>query len=76
MSKDISNQTVFILAVLAILISILGVATIFFETSNYLSGESPKESTSSGVIRLDIKAPPEADSSSGSVKLDIVDSTS
>ena len=71
MSKDISNQTVIVLAVLAILVSILGVATIFFETSKVNTTPDIQGTTqSSGTIRLEI-AQPSKEVTSGSISLNI-----
>ncbi|MCC7574449.1 hypothetical protein KO361_02565 [Candidatus Woesearchaeota archaeon] len=75
MSNDLSNETVFILAVLAILISILGATTVFFETSNFRAQEDvPQVSYTSGSISLDIKDYSKKDSSSqGQISLDIAE---
>lgn len=75
MSKDLSNETVFILAVLAILISILGAATVFYELGNIqtLDGGAQTVSSSSGRISLEIvDSTPKESSSQGQISLDVV----
>jgi hypothetical protein len=75
MNKDLSNETVFILAVLAILISVLGAATVFYETGNVQAFDAGAQSvsSSSGSITLEIVDPADRESSSlGSISLDVV----
>lgn len=75
MSKDVSNQTIMVLAILTILISILGVATIFFETSKVSTTDAEDATVTSGSIRLEIAQPQET-TSSGSLKLEIANANS
>ena len=74
MKKDISNETVFVLAILAILISILSVATVFFETTK-IGTEQIEESSSKGTIKLEIRGEPRETNSQGMVSLNIADNT-
>ncbi len=77
MVKDISNQTVFVLAILAIVISTLSVATIYYETSalEFRSGVEGNDS-GSGSISVSIKEEPEPATTEGQISLGIVDNES
>ena len=72
MMKDVSNQTVFVLAILAILISVLSVATIFFETSD-VELRSSQGDSSFGRISVSIKEDAGEDVSEGRISVEIVD---
>jgi hypothetical protein len=74
MKKDISNETVFVLAILAILISILSVATVFFEVTG-IGSEQAEDSSSKGTIKLEIKGEPKETNSQGMVSLNIANNT-
>ncbi|MFP4567792.1 MAG: hypothetical protein ACLFN8_02510 [Candidatus Woesearchaeota archaeon] len=73
MKKDISNETVFILAILTILISLLGVATMFFETSTMTqtTNDAPQIDSTTGTIKLEIQDGPQITSSAGQIQLEI-----
>ncbi len=70
MEKDISNETVAILAVLTILISILSVSTIVMQTSNTESDEPTIDSTT-GIIKLELNEIPQESNSQGQINLQI-----
>lgn len=73
-NKDLSNETVFILAVLAILISILGSATVFYGTANFQDHDDGAQTfSSSGKISLKlVNSEPQESSSLGQISLDVV----
>ena len=74
MAKDISNQTVFVLAILAILVSVLSMATIFFETSDVRIGGAETD-TSTAQIKLLIADEPVVSTSDASITLAINDAS-
>jgi hypothetical protein len=71
MSKDVSNETVFVLAILAILVSVLSVATIFFEASEVQPVPGSETSSSTGMVKISIVGEPQTYSSEGSVILNV-----
>ena len=72
MGKDVSNETVLVLAILAILVALLSVATVFFETSG-VAFEGAQEDSSRGRVMLAIAGEPVVDTSQGVVSLTISD---
>lgn len=70
MKKDISNQTLMVLAILTILISLLSVSTIFMETSNTQTNTQSEDSTT-GTIKLDLKEIPQESNTQGQINLQI-----
>ena len=76
MKKDVSNQTVLILAILAILISVLSVATIHYEASKISTDVVYEDGEAMGTISLEIASEPQKDASSGSISLDIANNES
>ena len=75
MTQDVSNQTVMILAILTIIISVLGAATVIFETNNYRQSTKDSvaetESKTTGTISLSIAQEPEKHSTQGSIQLNV-----
>ncbi len=70
--KDVSKQTVVVLAILTIIISLLGVATIFYETSKVETVTIKGEETATGRITLKIgEQKPTESTTEGSINLDI-----
>lgn len=74
MTQDVSNQTVFILAILTIIISILGAATVIYETANYKETTQNTESRTTGTIKLSIAEEPTKHSTQGSIQLNVKNS--
>lgn len=70
MEKDISNQTVMVLAILTILVSLLSVSTIFMETADTQTNTQSEDSTT-GTIKLDLKETPQESNSQGQINLQI-----
>ena len=73
MVRDVSNQTVFVLAVLAICISVLSVATILFETSDFVDVGGNQQYSSSGTISVSIKESPEEVISEGVIRIALIE---
>lgn len=71
MRQDVSNQTVTILAILTIIISVLGAATVIYETSNYKEATQPTESKTTGTIRISIAEEPAKHSTQGTIQLNV-----
>ncbi len=73
MSKDISKQTVVVLAILAILVSILGTFTVLNEVSNmHVIEYTPEDTPSqSGFVKIAIKGEPQVSASTGQVTMQI-----
>ena len=75
MTQDVSNQTVMILAILTIIISVLGAATVIFETNNYRQATKDTveetESKTTGTISLSIAQEPTKHSTQGSIQLNV-----
>ncbi len=73
MGKDISKQTVVVLAVLTILISLLGTFTVLREVSSMGSATELPEGTpvQGGELRIAVKGEPMTSSSAGQISLNV-----
>ncbi len=72
MSKDLSKQTVVVLAVLTILISLLGTFTVLREVGSLdLRAEIRDEPSQAGELRIGVRGEPQTSSSAGHVSLEV-----
>ena len=75
MKKDVSNETVVVLAILTIIISLVGVATVFYETAQTKSVSPQQEASASGTVSLRIAEEPPVHSSESTISIKIRDET-
>ena len=68
MAENISKNTIIILVVLTVIISLLGTWTVINEVNN-VKTTAPTQSSSSGQIKLTINTPPEPVQTTGQVVL-------
>ncbi len=76
MSEDISKNTLLVLVVLTIIISLLGTFTVINEAvkvGSYDSEPLEKEGVTTGEVRINIVGPPEPVGATGQVTLKIID---
>lgn len=72
MGKDVSNQTVVVLVILAIVVSLVGVLTIFAETTVTEGRVDVGEDSATGSISISVREPL-VDTSTGSITLEIAE---
>ncbi|MBN1275748.1 hypothetical protein JXA12_05685 [Candidatus Woesearchaeota archaeon] len=74
MNEDISKNTLLILVVLTIIVSLLGTWTVINEAGKVRADAAPAvvgEASTTGKVAIDVAAPPEPVSSTGRVVLNI-----
>lgn len=72
-NKDVSRQTVVILAVLVVVFSVLGTLTVMNEVANVQTdGQEEISPTAEGTVSMDISTPPEPVETQGQVSINIV----
>lgn len=71
MEKDISNQTIAVLAILTILISTLSIITIFMATTPEQPTNIQKADSTTGLIKLELQDALQESNSQGQIILEI-----
>lgn len=73
-NKDVSRQTVVILAVLVVVFSVLGTLTVMNEVASAQTSDGQEElsPTAQGTVSMGINSPPEPVETQGQVSINIV----